>query len=83
MLMGMILYFLTMLSKGMCVVHKVAAVLVWVGAINWGLVGFFKWNLVSTLLGGISPMLESVVYMLVGLAAIAMLFGASCKMCKK
>lgn len=63
--------------------HKVAEVLVWVGALNWGLVGFFDWNLVHSLLGSVSPMLESVVYMLVGLAAVAMLFGGSCKMCKK
>ncbi len=70
------------MCKGACPVHKVAAALVWVGAVNWGLVGFFQWNLVHSLLGGVSPMLESVVYMLVGLSAVAMLFCGKCKMCK-
>lgn len=72
-----------MFSKSACGVHKVAAVLVWVGALNWGLVGFFNWNLVHSLLGGVSATLESVVYMLVGLSAVAMMFSGSCKMCKK
>ena len=72
-----------MISKGMCGVHKVASVLVWIGALNWGLVGFFDWNLVHSLLGGVSATLESVVYMLVGLSAVAMLFCGNCKMCKR
>lgn len=72
-----------MMCKGGCNVHKVAAILVWVGAINWGLIGFFDWNLVHTLIGGLSGILESVIYMLVGLSAIAMALGTNCKMCKK
>jgi uncharacterized membrane protein YuzA (DUF378 family) len=73
-----------MMGKGWCSVHKVAWVLVWVGALNWGLIGFFDWNLVHTLLGSVSGgMLESIVYMLVGLSAIASLFCENCKMCKK
>jgi uncharacterized membrane protein YuzA (DUF378 family) len=73
-----------MMSKGACSVHKAAEVLVWVGALNWGLVGFFDWNLVNSLLGGISGgTLESVVYMLVGLSAIAIALSGNCKMCKK
>lgn len=72
-----------MMNKGMCGVHKVADVLVWVGAVNWGLVGFFDWNLVHSLLGGVSTTLESVVYMLVGLSAVSMLFCNKCKMCTK
>jgi uncharacterized protein len=70
-----------MMNGGMCGVHKVASVLVWIGAVNWGLIGFFDWNLVHSLLGA-WPMLESVVYMLVGLSAVAMLFCKKCKMCK-
>ena len=73
-----------MMDKGWCNVHKVAWVLVWVGALNWGLVGFFDWNLVHTLLGSVSNgMLENIVYDLVGLSAVAMLFCGNCKMCKK
>jgi uncharacterized membrane protein YuzA (DUF378 family) len=72
-----------MMSKGACSVHKVAGALVWVGALNWGLVGFFNWNLVHSLLGGISGgMIENIVYMLVGISAVAMAFCGKCKMCK-
>ena len=71
-----------MMTKGACSVHKVAEVLVWVGALNWGLMGFFNWNLVHTLIGGISMGAENVVYDLVGLAAVSLLFCGKCKMCK-
>lgn len=50
--------------------HVVAFSLMAIGALNWGLVGFFDFNLVSALgLGG----LEKVVYMLVGLSAVYVL----------
>lgn len=69
------------MSKGkMCPVHKVAWVLVFVGALNWGLVGGFGFNLVTTLLGN-WPMVEKVVYIVVGLSALAMLFTGKCKKC--
>lgn len=45
-----------------------ALVLVIVGGLNWGL-AVFNFNLVNQLLGGV-PMLETIVYGLVGLAAI-------------
>lgn len=69
------------MSKGkMCAGHKVAAVLVLVGALNWGLVGGFGFNLVNSLLGSM-PAVEKVVYVLVGLAGVMMLFTGKCKMC--
>ncbi len=49
-------------------VDILATILVIVGALNWGLVGAFNFNLVTALLGQ-SP-LASVVFILVGLAAI-------------
>jgi uncharacterized membrane protein YuzA (DUF378 family) len=70
-----------MLNK-MCGVHKVAWVLVLVGALNWGLVGLFQWNLVAALVGG-WPMLERLVYILVGAASVLMLLMPSCKPCKE
>lgn len=66
----------------MCKGHKVAYVLMWVGALNWGLVGAFEWNLVHALLGSWAG-LERVVYVLVGLSALFMLGCMKCKMCKK
>ena len=39
-----------------------------VGALNWGLVGLFDYNLVHVLLGGVG--LEKIVYILVGVSAV-------------
>jgi hypothetical protein len=49
-------------------IDTLAAVLVLVGALNWGLVGAAKFNLVAALFG--QTILASVVYSLVGLAAV-------------
>ncbi len=71
----------------MKILHKIASVLVWVGALNWGLVGlssFFgqNWNLVALILGGM-PTIENVVYMLVGVSAlyVVVTHKDSCKDC--
>lgn len=55
-----------------------AAVLVTIGAINWGLVGAFDLNLVETVLGT-SPMLVQVTYVLVGLSGLYMLWKMTMK----
>lgn len=52
-------------SPWCCVAH----LLVIVGALNWGLVGAFNFNLVETLLGA-WPMVVKVVYILVGLSGL-------------
>lgn len=48
---------------------KIALILTIVGGINWGLVGIADFNLVNMLLG-FAPMLERIVYIVVGLSAI-------------
>lgn len=53
----------------MRVANIVALVLILIGALNWGLVGFFDFNLVEALFGEESA-LTRVVYALVGLAAL-------------
>lgn len=62
--------------------HMVTYLLVVVGALNWGLVGLFNMNLVASLLGA-GSMLEKVVYILVGLAAVVdlMMHMNYCKYC--
>ena len=45
------------------------AVLLIVGGLNWGLVGLLNMNIVETMLGSI-PVAVTVVYGLVGLAAV-------------
>lgn len=47
----------------------IALVLVIVGGLNWGLVGFLKFDLVAAIFGDMSA-LSRVVYALVGLAAV-------------
>jgi hypothetical protein len=65
-------------------VHKVAFVLVVVGALNWGLVGLSDFNVVTYLLDMVGQsMLEDFVYLLVGFSAVVLLFThkSSCCMC--
>ena len=50
--------------------HWIALVLVVVGAVNWGLVGLFQFDLVAALFGGPSAALSRVVYSLVGVAGV-------------
>lgn len=69
-----------MSGHSMCGVHKAAAALVWVGALNWGLWGAFQFNLVEAILGG-WPSVVRVVYVLVGLSALGMLACCKCKAC--
>lgn len=52
---------------------KLSYVLVVIGGINWGLVGFFNYNLVDSIFGSGST-LSRVIYGLVGLAALEMLY---------
>lgn len=52
---------------------KLSYVLVVIGGINWGLVGFFNYNLVDSIFGAGST-LSRVIYALVGLAALEMLY---------
>ena len=64
--------------KGMSVVDVVVVLLVVVGGINWGLVGAFNIDLVAQIFGA-GSMFARVVYVLVGLAAVYMLYGVFTK----
>lgn len=73
----------------MCGAHWLAFLLVFVGALNWGLVGVAmlatdgsNWNVVNLILGGV-PTAEAIVYILVGVAALFMLLKGKCAACKK
>ncbi|EGQ24130.1 protein of hypothetical function DUF378 [Sporosarcina newyorkensis 2681] len=62
---------------GMSMVMRVALALVIIGALNWGLIGFFGFDLVATIFGGQNTILAKIIYAIVGLsglAAIALLF---------
>ena len=53
----------------MVTLQKAALVLTIIGAINWGLIGIFDFNLVSFIFGDGSA-LARIVYILVGIAGI-------------
>ena len=59
------------------IITKVLIVLAIIGAVNWGLIGFFNWNLVDAIFGGGSAEETStasrVVYALVGIAGLVAL----------
>ena len=53
----------------MKVIDKIALVLIIIGAINWGLIGIFNFNLVSAIFGEMS-VISRIIYALVGLAGL-------------
>lgn len=53
----------------MKVIDKIALVLIIIGAINWGLIGFFKFDLVATIFGEMS-IIARIVYGLVGISGL-------------
>ena len=60
------------------VLGQVAMWLAIIGAINWGLIGFFNFNLVDAIFGGgareTTSALSRVIYAIVGLAGLASIF---------
>jgi uncharacterized protein len=57
-------------------VDWVALVLVIVGGVNWGLIGFCKFDLVAQIFGDMSA-LSRIVYALVGLSAVYLVYTAT------
>ena len=53
----------------MKIIDTIALVLVIIGAINWGLIGIFNFNLVDTLFGSMTA-ITRIVYSLVGVAGL-------------
>ncbi len=47
-----------------------ALTLIIIGAINWGLIGFFQFDLVATLFGGMGSWISRIIYALVGLSGL-------------
>lgn len=50
--------------------NKTALTLVIIGAINWLLVGLFRFDLVASLFGGQAALVSRIVYVIVGLAGL-------------
>lgn len=54
----------------MSILQKIALILVIIGALNWGLVGLFDFNLIAFLFDNISVIISRIIYSLVGVAGI-------------
>ncbi|AYV67586.1 MULTISPECIES: DUF378 domain-containing protein [Niallia] len=54
----------------MSVIQRIALILTIIGAINWGLIGFFQFDLVATLFGGQGSVISRIIYGLVGIAGL-------------
>ena len=57
----------------MKILTYIAGILVLIGALNWGLVGLFDFNLVSLIFGDMS-LFSRLIYGLVGLSAVWIIF---------
>lgn len=53
----------------MKVIDTIALILVIIGAINWGLIGLFQFNLVEFLFGAMT-ILSRIIYVLVGISGL-------------
>ena len=50
--------------------QSIALTLTIIGAINWGLIGLFDFNLVALIFGGLDSILTKVIYIIVGICGI-------------
>jgi len=71
--------------RGRCTPAYIGKILLIVGGVNWGLYGIgmlidSNLNVVNLLLGS-WPVVEAIVYILVGVAAVMKIFGCKCKVC--
>ena len=54
----------------MITLKKLILILLIIGGINWGLVGFFNYILVSAIFGGNLVIISRIIYAVVGLSAL-------------
>lgn len=50
--------------------QRVALLFSIIGAINWGLIGFFQFDLVAAIFGGQTSLLSRIIYGIVGIAGL-------------
>lgn len=53
----------------MNVIQKICLVFTILGALNWGLIGLFDWNLVTAIFG-VGSVMTKIVYVVIAVAAI-------------
>jgi len=57
-------------GKGMTLIDRIALILVVVGALNWGSIGLFSFDLVAWVSGGAGTLLARIIYTIVALAGV-------------
>lgn len=51
-------------------IQIIALIFTIIGAINWGLIGLFDFNLVALIFGGAESMLTKIIYIIVGICGL-------------
>ncbi|MEE1280027.1 MAG: DUF378 domain-containing protein [Oscillospiraceae bacterium] len=51
-------------------VDRIALLLTIIGALNWGSIGLFKFDIVAWIFGGTDSMISRIIFTLVGLAGL-------------
>ena len=54
----------------MMIANKIALIITIIGALNWGLVGIFDFDLVAFISGGPATILARIIYIIVAIAGI-------------
>ena len=58
----------------MVIANIIAYIILIIGGLNWGLVGIFNFNLVTTVFGVLPSIATTIVYVLVAISAIWLIF---------
>ncbi|HGO9405039.1 TPA: DUF378 domain-containing protein [Bacillus cereus] len=54
----------------MSTLQRIALVFTVIGAVNWGLIGFFQFDLVADIFGGQNSALSRIIYGIVGISGL-------------
>lgn len=57
----------------MNIFKRICLILVIIGALNWGLVGLFNFNLVSFIFDNLSTVVSRIIFSIVGIAGISLI----------
>ncbi len=58
----------------MVIANIIAYIILIIGGLNWGLVGIFNFNLVTTIFGVLPSIATTIVYVLVAISAVWLIF---------
>ena len=54
----------------MMIMDRIALILVVIGALNWGSIGLFQFDIVARLFGGSTSLLSRIIYTVIALAGV-------------